>query len=94
MVKPTRHSISKALQADLYAVNTAMLDLTVAEQNVSEVKARLGKHLRGMRAVQGISLRALAGKLGLSASYVSDVELGRRNINPMLMKWLSERCVR
>ena len=93
MVNPTRNSVSKALQADLNAFYAAMRDLTIAERNVSEVNARLGMHLRDMRAVQGISLRALARKLGLSKSYVSYVELGRLNINPQLMKWLRDLCV-
>ena len=45
-----------------------------------------------MRRIDGVSLRALAKKLKLSPSYVSDVELGRRAINDRLLRWLKARC--
>ena len=38
----------------------------------------LGERIRELREVRDLSLRELAGKLGLSAAFVSDVELGRR----------------
>jgi transcriptional regulator with XRE-family HTH domain len=38
----------------------------------------LGKRIRELRAERGMSLRQLARRLGVSAAYVSDVELGRR----------------
>lgn len=38
----------------------------------------LGERIRELREVQDLSLRELAGKLDLSAAFVSDIELGRR----------------
>ncbi len=38
----------------------------------------LGERIRELREAQDLSLREFAGKLGLSAAFVSDVELGRR----------------
>lgn len=37
-----------------------------------------GEFLREHRQHQGISLREIARRMGLSAAYLSDVELGRR----------------
>lgn len=39
----------------------------------------VGKELRALRIAAKISLRNMAESLGLSAPYVSDLELGRRN---------------
>src|SRR3989338_10217362 len=38
----------------------------------------LGERIRELRAERDLSLREFAGKLKLSAAFVSDVELGRR----------------
>jgi len=38
----------------------------------------LGERIRELREAQDLSLREFAGKLDLSAAFVSDVELGRR----------------
>lgn len=38
----------------------------------------LGERIRELRAARDISLREFAGKLELSAAFVSDIELGRR----------------
>jgi transcriptional regulator with XRE-family HTH domain len=38
----------------------------------------LGERIRELRGAQDLSLRELAVKLGLSAAFVSDIELGRR----------------
>jgi|GEM_PF-3051637 len=40
---------------------------------------RFGEYARVKREKQRISLRSLAGSLGLSAPYVSDIERGNRN---------------
>lgn len=42
---------------------------------------RMGQALRRRRVLKGISGRTLATALGCSASYLSDVELGRRAIS-------------
>ncbi len=38
----------------------------------------LGERIRELRESKDLSLREFAGRLGLSAAFVSDVELGRR----------------
>jgi transcriptional regulator with XRE-family HTH domain len=45
----------------------------------------MGKYIRRLRLAQNLTLRELARRLGFSAAYVSDVELGRRN--PGQAKW-------
>jgi transcriptional regulator with XRE-family HTH domain len=42
--------------------------------------ARVGEELRRLREKRGITLRAFAEKLGVSAPFVSDVEHGRRHL--------------
>jgi transcriptional regulator with XRE-family HTH domain len=44
--------------------------------------------LREERQRKRISLRDMAKKLGISAPYLSDVELGRRNISSALLEKL------
>lgn len=44
------------------------------------------KWLREMRQSAGISLRAMAKRLDISAPFLSDVELGRRNPNIAILK--------
>lgn len=41
--------------------------------------------LRQTRALAGVTLREMARRLGLSAPYLSDVELGRRRGNPNIV---------
>jgi transcriptional regulator with XRE-family HTH domain len=48
------------------------------------VAKTLGQRIRELREQEDLSLRELAGKLGVSAAFLSDIELGRRfpsNIN-------------
>lgn len=40
---------------------------------------KLGKQLRALRERQKISVREMARRLGVSAPFVSDMELGRRH---------------
>ncbi len=44
------------------------------------------KWLREMRVTAGTSLRAMARSIGVSAPFLSDVELGRRNPNVAILK--------
>ena len=44
------------------------------------------KWLREMRVTAGTSLRAMARTIGVSAPFLSDVELGRRNANVAILK--------
>lgn len=45
----------------------------------------LGKRMRQVRLDAGMSLRETAKNFGFSASYVSDLELGRRHWNTVWM---------
>jgi transcriptional regulator with XRE-family HTH domain len=47
----------------------------------------LGERIRELREAKDLSLRELATRLGLSAAFLSDVELGRRN--PSKKVWAS-----
>ncbi len=38
----------------------------------------LGQHIRGLREQKQISLRELSRRLGITAAFLSDIELGRR----------------
>lgn len=49
----------------------------------------LGAYLRKARLARGLRLRAVAGKLGVTPGYVSDVELGRRMPSEALMRKLA-----
>ena len=44
-------------------------------------QAETGREARLQREKRGVSLRGLAKKMGISASYLSDLELGRRHWN-------------
>ena len=44
-----------------------------------------GEKLRALREKAGLSLRALAGRLGLSHVYLSDIEHNRRGISDVLL---------
>lgn len=46
----------------------------------------LGQRIRELRDERDISLRELAKKLGCSAAYWSDVELGRRHASEQMLK--------
>jgi transcriptional regulator with XRE-family HTH domain len=48
---------------------------------VSEVHAKVvGRELKGTRRALGLTQAEVAGRLGVSASYVSAVEAGKRNL--------------
>lgn len=46
---------------------------------------RTGQEMRRLREASGLSLRAIATRMGVSAPYISDLEKGFR-------KWTEERC--
>lgn len=54
----------------------AMVGVTTRRNGVSNME--FGDRLRMIRKKKGLSLRALASKAGLSASYLSDLERGTR----------------
>lgn len=53
-----------------------------------------GEMLRMFRENHAVSIRALARELNLSASYISDLELGRRKWNRELFKLYVDTILR
>ena len=51
----------------------------------AELMAWWGKKLRAARIKRGLSLREVARRAKLSAPFISDIELGRRNPSPASM---------
>lgn len=54
-----------------------------------ELRISFGRSLRTIRRRAGMTQTQLAERLGLSQSYVSDVELGRRNLTIRVMSGLA-----
>ncbi len=50
----------------------------------------VGAELRHIRKMKGMSLRGAASRMSLTASYISDLELGRRNWNETLISRYEE----
>lgn len=50
---------------------------------------KLGEYFRTKREAAGLSLRKVASQAGVSASYLSDLELGRRSWNHSVVGWAS-----
>ena len=48
---------------------------------MNEILVRYGKAVRKLRMKQGISQEEFADKCGLHRTYISDVELGKRNVS-------------
>lgn len=47
----------------------------------SDIAIRFGRAIRTLRRKEGISQEELADRCGLHRTYVSDVELGKRNVS-------------
>ena len=90
--KRTTANIASELRVVLNVLATVEIELETRRNRIPILKAALGMLLREMRQAHNVSLRALARKLKLSASFVSDVELGRRNINAPLLAWLRSKA--
>lgn len=45
------------------------------------ILVRYGRAVRRIRLEQGISQEELAGRCGLHRTYISDIELGKRNLS-------------
>jgi transcriptional regulator with XRE-family HTH domain len=52
----------------------------------------VGAAMRQVRIAAGLSLRGVAKRLGVSAPYVSDLELGRRNWSPRRIEDFEKAC--
>lgn len=70
-MKLTLIAALEALEEKQLFVDDAMNEAEEAEQEVARA-------IRRARQERKISLRSFAAKLGLSAAYISDIELGRR----------------
>ena len=68
------------LQKALKNRNLAKFLVEKAMANLRQSNRELGKAFRYERKASGYSLRAMARKLEISAAYLSDIELGRRNL--------------
>ena len=53
-----------------------------------------GRSIRRSRETAGLSLRSVADRVGVSASYLSDMELGRRRMSKDLAAEILEICGR
>jgi predicted transcriptional regulator len=69
--------LTKAIEA--YEKHIKMLAHAVVQCRLS-----IGEALRRERMKKKVSLRSLAKTLGISAAYLSDVELGKRNLSSTL----------
>ena len=49
--------------------------------------ARIGAELKLLRMTSGITLRAMARKLGISHGFLHQLEAGSRRWNPVLEEW-------
>lgn len=47
----------------------------------TDIMVRFGQAVRNIRRAQGISQEELAERCGLHRTYISDVELGKRNVS-------------
>lgn len=57
-------------------------------------KTKMGAALRKMREDAGVSLRSMASKMGCSAPFLSDCELGQRKISTSHLKQFLENCTK
>jgi ribosome-binding protein aMBF1 (putative translation factor) len=74
-------------QKELATLRQLKLELKrLKEQYDKQVKI-VGRAIRESREEQGISLRAAAKAIGISAPYLSDIEKGRRGI-PDFIYWI------
>jgi hypothetical protein len=63
----------------------ALTVLKLAKANYADACKQFGKDFRQLRKEQGESLRDCAKRLGFSAPYLADVELGRRLPNEKIL---------
>ena len=57
-------------------------NLAQARLEPESLRFILGLKLRNLRQERGLSLTALAGQAGLSVSYLSEIEAGRKHPKP------------
>lgn len=54
-----------------------------------DVRIRLGSNLRALRLAQGLSQEELASRADVHQTYLSDVELGKRNPSLLILDQLA-----
>jgi transcriptional regulator with XRE-family HTH domain len=57
---------------------------------MNEPLKTLGQHMRDLREKNDLSLRELAKKVGVSAAFLSDIELGRRHPSEKVMAAIAD----
>ena len=60
------------------------------DTNAEEIKAQFGRRLRELRTAKGVSQLDLGVECGLSQTYLSEVEAGKRNISLVNMHKLAK----
>ena len=48
--------------------------------NNNDIRHKIGRRIKDLRAVRGISQEDFANQIGLSRSYFGEVETGKRNV--------------
>jgi transcriptional regulator with XRE-family HTH domain len=67
-----------------------MVDITsTMEETASDLNQRIAERVRGLRAAQGLSLDALAGKSGVSRSMISLIERGESSPTAVVLEKLA-----
>ena len=86
---PSMVGVEKVLKAMRHQPSVAECfigNCTKVHQVAVVDQTELGYMLRKQRVIQGISLREMARRLKVSAPYLSDLELGRRNFDLELVE--------
>lgn len=76
----TRWKVSSVLKMALHNRTIAKGLVKRAEEELKDANKRVGEAFRMERKAANIGLREMARKLEISAAYLSDIELGRRNL--------------
>lgn len=75
----TRKRTVAYIDAMIYAdLLRAVEERTKANQRIASESRRIGQELRKRRELAGLSLREVSRRMGITAPYLSDLELGRR----------------
>src|SRR5437660_2582946 len=66
-----------------------MDNVSTMEDSASDLNRRIALRVRGLRAAQGLSLDALAGKSGVSRSMISLIERGETSPTAVVLEKLA-----
>src|SRR5205807_7058073 len=73
----------------LDAPSSIMDNDSIMEDGTSDLNQRIAARVRGLRAAQGLSLAALAGKSGVSRSMISLIERGESSPTAVVLEKLA-----